>query len=114
MAAAHRSSWKSLVFFVRQRWPPTALFLMMTIDRLAKSPVVVAHNPSSNLKLGSGIADLAAMIDAGLNVGLGTDGAGSNNNLDLYREMRLAALLAKGTARRCRETVGRPTAGYGQ
>ncbi|MGI6333668.1 MAG: amidohydrolase family protein [Saccharofermentanales bacterium] len=64
---------------------------------LAKYPVVVAHNPSSNLKLGSGIADLAAMIDAGLNVGLGTDGAGSNNNLDLYREMRLAAFLAKGT-----------------
>ncbi|MDD2533589.1 MAG: amidohydrolase [Eubacteriales bacterium] len=60
--------------------------------------VFVAHNPTSNLKLGSGIADVAAMLRAGLRVGLGTDGAASNNNLNLYQEMRLASLLAKGTS----------------
>jgi 5-methylthioadenosine/S-adenosylhomocysteine deaminase len=62
---------------------------------LASHPVMVAHNPSSNLKLGSGFADLSAMARAGIRIGLGTDGAASNNNLDLYREMRLASLLAK-------------------
>jgi 5-methylthioadenosine/S-adenosylhomocysteine deaminase len=65
---------------------------------LARNPVLVAHNPSSNLKLGSGMADVPAMIRAGIRVGLGTDGAASNNNLDLYREMRLASFLAKGTS----------------
>ena len=63
---------------------------------LARHQVVVAHNPSSNLKLGSGFADIQAMLASGVSVSLGTDGAASNNNLDLYREMRLASLLAKG------------------
>jgi 5-methylthioadenosine/S-adenosylhomocysteine deaminase len=63
---------------------------------LASHQVLVAHNPSSNLKLGSGIADLPSMIKAGIRIGLGTDGAASNNNLDMYREMRLASFLAKG------------------
>jgi 5-methylthioadenosine/S-adenosylhomocysteine deaminase len=58
----------------------------------------VAHNPTSNLKLGSGVAPVMKMIDAGLNVGIGTDGAASNNDLDMFEEMRLAALLAKGTS----------------
>ena len=62
---------------------------------LAAHNVFVAHNPSSNLKLASGIADVPAMLRAGMKVGLGTDGAASNNNLDLYREMRLASYLAK-------------------
>ena len=66
---------------------------------LAKRKVVVAHNPSSNFKLGSGFADIDAMIKAGIKVGLGTDGAASNNNLNLYQEMRLAAFLAKGLTR---------------
>ncbi len=65
---------------------------------LAENNVLVAHNPSSNLKLGSGIADVAAMLEAGVRVGLGTDGAASNNNLSLYHEMRLASFLAKGTS----------------
>jgi 5-methylthioadenosine/S-adenosylhomocysteine deaminase len=55
----------------------------------------VAHNPSSNLKLASGIAPVASMIDAGLNVGIGTDGPASNNDLDMFEEIRLAAFLAK-------------------
>lgn len=55
----------------------------------------VSHNPSSNLKLASGIAPIAEMIKAGLNVGIGTDGPASNNDLDMFEEMRLAAFLAK-------------------
>lgn len=56
----------------------------------------MAHNPQSNLKLGSGIAPVVRMKNAGLTVGLGTDGASSNNNLDMFEELRLAATLHKG------------------
>jgi 5-methylthioadenosine/S-adenosylhomocysteine deaminase len=56
----------------------------------------VAHNPSSNLKLGAGIAPVARMRELGLAVGIGTDSAASNNDLDMFEETRLAALLAKG------------------
>jgi len=66
------------------------------IDLLAHHGCSVAHCPSSNLKLGSGIAPVAALLKAGVNLGFGTDGAASNNRLDLFSEMRLAALLAKG------------------
>ena len=65
---------------------------------LAEKKVSVAHCPVSNLKLGSGVADVAAMQSAGINVCLGTDGACSNNSLDLFEEIKLAALLAKGTS----------------
>ena len=58
----------------------------------------VAHNPTSNLKLGSGIAPVAKMLELGVSVGIGTDGPASNNDLDMFEEMRLAALLAKGIA----------------
>ncbi len=68
------------------------------IELLAEKKVTVAHNPGSNLKLGSGIAPLAKMIASGIRVGIGTDGASSNNNLDMIEEMRLASLLAKGIA----------------
>lgn len=56
----------------------------------------IAHCPTSNLKLASGFAPVAKMRQLGINVGLGTDGAASNNRLDLFGEMRLASLLAKG------------------
>lgn len=65
------------------------------IELLARQGVHVAHNPASNLKLASGFARVAAMQRAGVNVGLGTDGAASNNKLDLLGDLRLAALLAK-------------------
>ena len=58
--------------------------------------VGVAHNPTSNLKLASGFAPVVRMLELGLNVGIGTDGPASNNDLDMWEEMRLAALLAKG------------------
>lgn len=66
------------------------------IDALAQFNCHIAHCPTSNLKLGAGIAPLGAMLEAGINVGFGSDGAASNNRLDMFAEMRLAALLAKG------------------
>lgn len=62
---------------------------------MAEKQVRVAHNPGSNLKLASGIAPVPAMRKAGVVVGLGTDGASSNNKLDMFAEMRLAALIHK-------------------
>lgn len=67
----------------------------------------VAHNPSSNLKLASGFAPVNKMLEVGLNVGIGTDGTASNNDLDMFEEIRLAAFLAKGHS-------GDPTALPGQ
>jgi 5-methylthioadenosine/S-adenosylhomocysteine deaminase len=66
------------------------------IRALGNANAGVAHNPTSNLKLGAGVAPVAKMLDLGLNVGIGTDGAASNNDLDMFEETRLAALLAKG------------------
>lgn len=59
--------------------------------------VSVVHNPQSNLKLGSGIAPIPALMANGVTVALGTDGAASNNNLDLWEEIRMAALIHKGS-----------------
>ena len=68
------------------------------MSTLKKAGAGVAHNPTSNLKLGSGIAPVVKMLERGVMVGIGTDGAASNNDLDMFEEMRLAALLAKGTS----------------
>ena len=57
----------------------------------------VAHNPSSNLKLASGFAPVPQMLEVGLNVGIGTDGPASNNDLDMFEEVRLASFIAKAT-----------------
>ncbi len=66
---------------------------------LREKGVTVAHNPNSNLKLGSGIAPVTKMMANGLNIGLGTDGTASNNRLDIFREMYTAAILHKGATR---------------
>ena len=68
------------------------------IDLLAEYGCHVAHCPNSNLKLASGIAPLTQLLAKGVNVGLGTDGVASNNRLDIFAEMRLSALLAKGVS----------------
>lgn len=66
------------------------------MEIIKEKNVNVVHNPSSNLKLGSGIAKIPEMLKRGINVSLGTDGAASNNNLNMVEEMHLAALLHKG------------------
>ena len=66
------------------------------IDILKKYNVGVCHNPTSNLKLASGIAPVPQMLAAGLHVGIGTDGASSNNNLNMFEEMHLTSLIHKG------------------
>jgi 5-methylthioadenosine/S-adenosylhomocysteine deaminase len=71
-------------------WPTPAEILT-----LAERNVGVIHNPTSNMKIASGIAPVTDMLAAGVHVGLGTDGAASNNDLDLWEEMRLAAFLQK-------------------
>ena len=71
-------------------WPTDA-----EIPILAKRKVGVIHNPTSNMKIASGVAPITDMLAAGVRVGLGTDGAASNNDLDMWEEMRLAALLQK-------------------
>jgi 5-methylthioadenosine/S-adenosylhomocysteine deaminase len=65
------------------------------IDVYRAHDVAVAHCPQSNAKLASGIAPLTTLLAAGIRVGLGTDGPASNNDLDLWEEMRLAAMLAR-------------------
>jgi 5-methylthioadenosine/S-adenosylhomocysteine deaminase len=73
------------------------------IEILRKRGVNVSHNPISNMKLASGIAPVCKMLEKGMNVTLGTDGCASNNNLDLFEEMKTAALLHK-------VSTGNPTA----
>lgn len=65
------------------------------IQIMADKKVGIAHNPQSNMKLASGIAPVTALLEAGALVGLGTDGAASNNNLDMVEEIRSTALLQK-------------------
>ena len=66
---------------------------MEILKRCNVSPI---HNPTSNLKLGSGFAPIPEMLDMGINVALGTDGAASNNNLNMFEEMHLAAIMHNG------------------
>ncbi|WP_138492928.1 amidohydrolase [Paenibacillus pinistramenti] len=73
------------------------------IQILAENHVGVSHNPGSNLKLASGVARVVDLMKAGVTVSLGTDGPASNNNLDMFEEIRLAALIHKGV-------TGDPTA----
>ncbi|MGM1046136.1 MAG: amidohydrolase [Bacillota bacterium] len=68
------------------------------IEILATHKVAVSHNPGSNLKLASGVARVPELLKAGVTVSLGTDGPASNNNLDMFEEMRLAALIHKGVS----------------
>ncbi len=65
---------------------------------LARAGAGVVHNPTSNLKLASGVAPVPRMLELGVQLGLGTDGTASNNDLDMFEEMRLAALIAKGVS----------------
>jgi len=71
-------------------WPTEA-----EIEILAERKVGVIHNPTSNMKIASGISPVTEMLNAGVLVGLGTDGAASNNDLDMWEEMRLASFLQK-------------------
>lgn len=71
-------------------WPTAA-----EIPILAEREVGVIHNPTSNMKIASGVAPVTEMLAAGVRLGLGTDGAASNNDLDMWEEMRLAAFLQK-------------------
>jgi 5-methylthioadenosine/S-adenosylhomocysteine deaminase len=70
---------------------PTAEEIPILVNR----KVGVVHNPTSNMKIASGISPVTEMLKAGVHMGLGTDGAASNNDLDMWEEMRLAALLQK-------------------
>lgn len=73
-------------------------FLDAEMETLARHGCHIAHCPSSNLKLASGLPPVKKWLDVGINIGIGTDGAASNNRLDMFAEMRLAALLAKGVS----------------
>ena len=66
---------------------------------LQRAGATISHNPTANLKLASGVANVTQMLATGLHVGIGTDGPASNNDLDHFEEMRLVALLAKGSTR---------------
>jgi 5-methylthioadenosine/S-adenosylhomocysteine deaminase len=79
------------------------------IEQYAALGVSVAHCPSSNLKLASGFAPTPALLEAGVNTGLGTDGAASNNRLDMFQEIRTAALCAKALSGRA-DVLGAMTA----
>jgi 5-methylthioadenosine/S-adenosylhomocysteine deaminase len=68
------------------------------IERLAQAGASVAHCPSSNLKLASGFAPIAKMMQKGINIAIGTDSVASNDKLDMLAETRLAAMLGKATA----------------
>ena len=73
---------------------------------MKKKGVTAVHNPSSNMKLGSGFAPVPKMIDMGINVALGTDGSASNNNVNMFEEMHLASVIHNGHL--CDATIMKP------
>jgi guanine deaminase len=75
-------------------------------SRLADRGASLAHNPGSNLKLGSGIADIRSMIDQGVNVAIGTDGSSSSDNLNVFEAMRLASYLSRVQGRPVERWIG--------
>ncbi len=80
------------------------------IELLAEKGVSAVHNPTSNMKLGSGFMPIDKMMKAGVNVTLGTDGAASNNNLNMFEELHIASIIHKGymldsTAVKCSDTL---------
>lgn len=88
-----------LGFFSRPSFVAHAVHLTdEEISLLAERGAAVSHNPASNLKLASGVARVPELLKAGVTVSLGTDSAASNNNLDLFDEIRLAALIHKGVS----------------
>lgn len=66
------------------------------MELFCRKGVSVVHNPTSNMKLASGFAPIQKMLDMGINVALGTDGASSNNNLDMFEEMHIASIIHNG------------------
>jgi 5-methylthioadenosine/S-adenosylhomocysteine deaminase len=88
--------YESIGFF---EGPTIAAHVVWPTDKeipiLVERKVGVIHNPTSNMKIASGVAPIAKMLEAGVRVGLGTDGAASNNDLDMWEEMRLASFLQK-------------------
>lgn len=81
----------------------------LEIDQITAAEVNVVHCPTSNMKLASGICPVETLLEKGVNVALGTDSAASNNTLDMFAEMKLAAMLAKVNSRNC-TSVPAPTA----
>lgn len=89
----------NLGFFSRPSLVAHAVHLTSEeIEILAAHKVAISHNPGSNLKLASGVARVPELLKAGVTVSLGTDGPASNNNLDMFEEIRLAALIHKGVS----------------
>lgn len=87
------------LIFAHGVWLEDSDFALLTQAVAEGADISLVHNPSSNLKLGSGFAQLKKWEAAGVNIALGTDGASSNNNLNMLEELHLASLLQKGVSR---------------
>ena len=88
--------WDTGIFSVRTNAAHCVYLSENDMDILSQNGVSISHNPTSNLKLASGVANIKEIMGKQINVALGTDGAASNNALDVFSEMKLAALLHKG------------------
>ena len=83
------------------------------IALLGEQGVQVLHCPESNLKLASGFCPVSALLDAGCRIAVGTDGAASNNDLDMFGELALGSAAGQGRQRRCRQRARRPGPAHG-